>query len=119
MVLGALAVVLTALNVVLAQLVHQLTFLGVGPGIPVFLIYAGVGVVIARHQPRNPVAWVLIGFVLLAMVSADAGYYAVYCCSASATLGSRWPGRRRRWCRSSSPESRCSRWSSCCSRTEG
>jgi hypothetical protein len=79
MVLGALAVVLTALNVVLAELVHQLTFLGIGPGVPVFLIYAGVGVVIARHQPRNPVAWVLIGFVLLAMVSADAGYYAVYC----------------------------------------
>ena len=77
--LGALAVVLTALNVVLAELVHQLTFLGIGPGIPVFLIYAGVGVVIARHQPRNPVAWVLIGFVLLAMLSADAGYYAVYC----------------------------------------
>ena len=79
MALGALAVVLTALNVVLAELVHQLTFLGIGPGIPVFLIYAGVGVVIARHQPRNPVAWVLIGFVLLAMLSADAGYYAVYC----------------------------------------
>jgi hypothetical protein len=79
MVLGALAVVLTALNVVLAELVHQLTFLGIGPGVPVFLIYAAVGVVIARHQPRNPVAWVLIGFVLLAMVSADAGYYAVYC----------------------------------------
>ena len=79
MVLGVLAVVLTALNVVLAELVHQLTFLGIGPGIPVFLIYAGVGVVIARHQPRNPVAWILIGFVLLAMLSSDAGYYAVYC----------------------------------------
>src|SRR6204780_3604594 len=77
--LGALAVVLTALNVVLAELVHQLTLLGIGPGVPVFLIYAGVGVVIARHQPRNPVAWILIGFVLLAMLSADAGYYAVYC----------------------------------------
>ena len=76
--LGGVAVVLMALNVVLAELVHQLTFLGVGPGIPVFLIYAGVGVVIARRQPRNPVAWVLIGFVLLAMLSADAGYYAVY-----------------------------------------
>ena len=77
--LGAVAVSLTALNVVLAGLVHQLTVLGVGPGIPVFLIYAGVGVVIARRQPRNPVGWVLTGFVLVAMLSADAGYYAVYC----------------------------------------
>ena len=77
--LGAAAAILTALGVILADLVHQLTFLNTWAGIPVFLGYAGVGVVIARRQPRNPVAWALIGFVLLAMISNDAGYYAVYC----------------------------------------
>jgi hypothetical protein len=78
-VLGAVAVILTALGVILADLVHQLTFLSTWAGIPVFLSYAGVGVVIARRQPRNPVAWALLGFVLLTMISNDAGYYAVYC----------------------------------------
>jgi hypothetical protein len=77
--LGVAAVVLTALGVILADLAHQLTFLSTWAGIPVFLGYAGVGVVIARRQPGNPVAWALIGFVLLAMISSDAGYYAVYC----------------------------------------
>jgi hypothetical protein len=72
-------VVLTALGVILADLAHQLTFLSTWAGIPVFLSYAGVGVVIARRQPRNPVAWALLGFVLLSMISNDAGYYAVYC----------------------------------------
>jgi hypothetical protein len=55
--LGAAAAILTALGVILADLVHQLTFLNTWAGIPVFLGYAGVGVVIARRQPRNPVAW--------------------------------------------------------------
>ena len=77
-VLGAAAVILTALGVILADLVHQLTLLNTWAGIPVFLGYAGVGVVIARRQPGNPVAWALIGFVLLTMISNDAGYYAVY-----------------------------------------
>ena len=76
--LGAAAVILTALGVILADLVHQLTFLNTWAGIPVFLGYAGVGVVIARRQSGNPVAWTLIGFVLLTMISNDAGYYAVY-----------------------------------------
>jgi hypothetical protein len=50
--------------VILADLVHQLTLLNTWAGIPVFLGYAGVGLVIARRQPRNPAAWALIGFVL-------------------------------------------------------
>jgi hypothetical protein len=78
-VLGAVTVVLTALGVILADLAHQLTFLSTWAGIPVFLSYAGVAVVIARRQPRNPVAWALLGFVLLSIISNDAGYYAVYC----------------------------------------
>jgi hypothetical protein len=54
--------------VIPADLVHQLTLLNTWAGIPVFLGYAGVGLVIARRQPRNPAAWALIGFVLPAMI---------------------------------------------------
>jgi hypothetical protein len=30
-----------------------------------------------RHQPRNPVGWILIFFVVLLLICLDAGYYAV------------------------------------------
>jgi hypothetical protein len=46
--------------------------------IPV-LVSAAVGVVVARHQPGNPLGWLLIFFTLLVMLSLDGGYYAVYC----------------------------------------
>ena len=74
--LGALALVLVGVTVVLASLVHELTILNVGSGIPIPLVYA-VGVVVARHQPRNPVGWIMIFFVLLFLIPVDAGYYAV------------------------------------------
>jgi len=41
------------------------------------LIYAGVGLVVARRQPRNPVGWILLFVVVLLLVSTVAGYYAV------------------------------------------
>ena len=75
--LGALALVLVGVTVVLASLVHELTILNVGSGIPIPLVYAAVGVVVARHQPRNPVGWIMIFFVLLFLIPVDAGYYAV------------------------------------------
>jgi hypothetical protein len=75
--LGALVLVLAATNLVLAGLVHQLTILNVGPAVPVILIYAGVGVVIARRQPRNPIGWILLVFILLLVLSTDVGSYAV------------------------------------------
>ncbi len=37
-----------------------------------------MGVVVARRQPRNPVGWILLIFVLLFMLGSDSGYYAVY-----------------------------------------
>jgi hypothetical protein len=52
--LGAAAAILTALGVILADLVHQLTFLNTWAGIPVFLGYAGVGVVIAGASRATP-----------------------------------------------------------------
>jgi len=77
LVLGAVALVLMALAIALAGPVHQLSILGSGPVVPVVLIYAGVGVIVARRQPRNPIGWILIGFILLFLLSSVAGWYAV------------------------------------------
>lgn len=77
-VLGILAVALMAGFIVTAGLVRQLTALNVGPTCVLILVYAGVGVVVARRQPGNPVGWILLAFILLFMLSADGGYYAVY-----------------------------------------
>jgi hypothetical protein len=75
--LGALVLVLLGVTVTLAALIHQLTVLNVATGFTIPLGYAAVGVVVARHQPRNPVGWILICFVVLLLIPLDAGYYAV------------------------------------------
>ena len=75
--LGVLVLVLLGTTAALSTLIHQATFLNIATGIPIPLVYAAVGVVVARHQPRNPVGWILILFVLLFVVPIDAGYYAV------------------------------------------
>jgi hypothetical protein len=63
----------------LAGLVRQLTIPVEAASVIPVLASAAVGVVVARHQPRNPVGWLLIFFTLLLMLSLDGGYYAVYC----------------------------------------
>jgi hypothetical protein len=78
-VLGAVVLVLVAGSVPLAGLVHQLTLPGEAAAVIPVLASAAVGVIVARHQPRNPVGWLLIFFTLLLMLSLDGGYYAVYC----------------------------------------
>ena len=75
-VLGALALVDLAASVPLSSLSHQLTFSTTFGGVAITACFGGVGVVVARRQPRNPLGWLLIGFVLLAGLSVDAGYYA-------------------------------------------
>jgi hypothetical protein len=75
--LGAVVLVLLGVTVTLAALIHQLTVLNVATGLTIPLIYAAVGVIVARHQPRNPVGWILIVFVVLLLIPLDAGYYAV------------------------------------------
>jgi hypothetical protein len=74
---GGLVLALTAAWVPLAGLVRQATVLNIGPAVPIILIYAGVGLVVARRQPRNPVGWILLFFVVLLQLSTVAGYYAV------------------------------------------
>jgi hypothetical protein len=76
-VLGALALVLAAALVSLAGLVHQVTILNVGKSGLIIFVNTGVGVVVALRQPRNPIGWILLIFVLLTTLGNDAGYYAV------------------------------------------
>jgi len=76
-ILGALAVVLLMASLPLSGLSHQLTFNDTSGGLGITVFFGGVGVVVARRQPRNPVGWLLIAYVLLADLSVDAGYYAV------------------------------------------
>ena len=76
-VLGVVALVVMAVALTLTGLVHQLSVLGSGPIIPIVVTYAGVGVVVARRQPRNPIGWILIIFILVFLLSAAAGSYAV------------------------------------------
>jgi len=76
-VLGVLTLVLLAVAVALSGLEHQLSILGTGPIVPVVVAYIGVGVVVARRQPRNPIGWILLAFILLFVFSAVAGLYAV------------------------------------------
>jgi hypothetical protein len=72
--------------VVLASLDHQLSaeYFVTAAG---YLVFAGVGVVVALHQPRNPVGWLLIFFTVFFLVGIDAQEYAVY----SYLLGHRLP----------------------------
>jgi hypothetical protein len=42
----------------------------------VILVTAAVGVVVARHQPRNPIGWLLAGESAFMLLSLDAGGYA-------------------------------------------
>jgi hypothetical protein len=74
--LGVVALALLGTTAALSALIHQATFLNVATGIPIPLVYAAVGVIVARHQPRNPVGWILILFVVLFLIPVDAGYYA-------------------------------------------
>jgi hypothetical protein len=42
------------------------------------LAFAGVGVLVAHHQPRNPVGWLLMLFTFLFLLGIDAQNYAVF-----------------------------------------
>jgi hypothetical protein len=75
-VLGALMLVLAASSVALAYLAHDLTARSIVPPI-IILIYAVVGVVVARHQPRNPVGRILLIAMVLFVFSSQAGSYAL------------------------------------------
>jgi len=78
-ILGALVLAEIIATLVLEGLDHQLTWSLALIEPSALLIFAGVGVVVARHQPRNPVGWVLIVFGVLILLAVAAGLYAVLC----------------------------------------
>ena len=72
-----LALILLAVALLLNALVHQLSILGSGPIVPVVVVYAAVGFIVARRRPDNPIGWLLVGFILLFVLSSAVGWYAV------------------------------------------
>jgi hypothetical protein len=56
---------------------HQLSGSGTWSGIAIVVMYAGVGLVVARRQPRNPIGWLLLVFIALYVLGAGAVEYAV------------------------------------------
>jgi hypothetical protein len=64
--------------VVLSGLDHQLTASNVVPSVG-YLLFGGVGVMVAYHQPRNPVGWLLICFTSVFALGIDAQEYAIFC----------------------------------------
>ena len=75
---GVVMLALWIIGVALAGLDHQLSAASVTTGAG-FAVFAGVGVVVALHQPRNPVGWLLILFTFFFMLGIDTQEYAVYC----------------------------------------
>jgi hypothetical protein len=75
-VLAVLVLMLLAGALVLSALIGQLSVLGSGPIVPVAVVYAAVGFVVARRQPGNPIGWILITFIVVFLLSGVAGGYA-------------------------------------------
>jgi hypothetical protein len=76
LILGVIVLALTAAAGVLSGLAHQLTIGDIGAAAG-FLVFGLTGVVVAYHQPRNPVGWSLIVFALLFVLGTAAQAYAV------------------------------------------
>jgi hypothetical protein len=75
-VLGGAVVVLAAAAVVLSALAGQLR-VNITAGVVIVLTFAGVGLVIARRQPGNPIGWMMVVFTLVYVLGGAANYYAV------------------------------------------
>src|ERR1700721_3870496 len=75
--LGVVVLVLTIATGTLKGFDHQLTTRGTWSGIAIVVMYAGVGLVVARRQPRNPIGWPLLVFIALYVLGAGAVEYAV------------------------------------------
>ena len=75
-VLAVLSLMLLAGALVLSALTGQLSVLSSGPIVPVVVVYAAVGFVVARRQPGNPIGWILITWIVVFLLSGVAGGYA-------------------------------------------
>jgi hypothetical protein len=89
-VLAVLSLMLLAGALVLSASTGQSSVLGSGPIVPVVVIYAAVGFVVARRQPGNPIGWILITWIMAFLLSEAAdGYAALY--YRFGFSGSDWP----------------------------
>ena len=70
-VLGGAVVVLTVGSIPLAIASHVASGSGV-PSLLLPLAFGAVGAVVARHQPRNPVGWLLLGVALFFTINGIA-----------------------------------------------
>jgi MFS family permease len=75
-VLGGLVLALAAASVALSVLIHRLSAGSIAVGGVVVLTFAGVGLLIARRRPGNPVGWIMVVFSLAYVLGAAASYYA-------------------------------------------
>jgi len=76
LVLGAVVLVLTGAGLPLGDLAHQLGSFDASE-VVVALSFAAVGVVVAWHQPRNPIGWILLGSAGFFAINDDASFYMV------------------------------------------
>jgi hypothetical protein len=76
-IVGVLTATLLAVLVALIFLSKDPRLTGDGADAVVALSFAGVGFVVARRQPANPLGWVLLGTALSAAALTDAKLYAV------------------------------------------
>jgi hypothetical protein len=83
---AAMVFALSAASVALSAFVHQLSAGSIAVGTVIVLTFAGVGLVIARRRPGNPIGWIMILFSLAYVLGAAASYYAVL----YYRLGHRW-----------------------------
>jgi hypothetical protein len=77
--LGGLVVTLLAAFVPLSIAARQLTLNDTWAASTMVIVIAcaGVGVVVAGHQPHNPIGWLLLGIAACFALSIDSGLYAV------------------------------------------
>jgi hypothetical protein len=74
--LGVVVLVLAIATLTLKGFDHQLSGSGTWSGIAIVVMYAGVGLVVARRQPHNPIGWLLLVFIALYVLGAGAVEYA-------------------------------------------
>jgi hypothetical protein len=78
--LGALVLALLAAYIPLSAAARQLTpsaGWAASSALVIAVTCAGVGVVVAWHQPRNPLGWLFLGIAACFLLSTDSGLYAV------------------------------------------